>query len=231
MSVPTPAQFINSTLGTVWPPRAPQPLSSKDARTHALERFKLFISLLQFQREGAPGQPPIPFFLPLDNIHLAQPDDIADLHMPGIGIIPARGTNDAFNLGPPIIQEDTVDKFGPGTAVVRSSTYEETFILEVWAEKIAERVCLIAGLKEAMRLGDTSYSIRLTLPDYFGLVAQFALADSQYIDGDEVSRNRRRGHIFINLQVCEVFLTNVTPFRADVHTTILDGMLGSGVDC
>ena len=151
--------------------------------------------------------------------------------MPGFGIVPTRGINEAFGLGPPVILEDTVDVFAPGTALVRGSTYEETFILEAWASKQAERVALIAGMKQALFLDNKSYSIRLTLPDYFGMVAQFTLADSQYIDGDEVSRNRRRAHIFITLQVCEVFLTNVVPFRSTADLTVLDGNLGIGLDC
>ena len=52
------------------------------------------------------------------------------------------------------------------------------------------------------------------------MTAQFSMSESQYIDGDEVSRNRRRGHLFVQLTVCEVTLVNVRRLNAAVETNV-----------
>lgn len=223
--------LFNNTLGEVFPEQAAQPLPDKDARDYALERLKEYFCALIFQRTGGIGEPSIAFQLPEDSVHIAQPDDIKNLPLPGIGIIPGRGVHETYGLGPPVMLEKSVGIAGPGTALLRRGDYVENFVVEVWGSKIAERRALLAGLKSALRASDSSSSIYLSLPSYFDMTAGFMLNESQPIDGDEVSRNRRRGHLMVELRVCEVTLTNVRELNTSVGTTVLDGNLTMGLDC
>jgi hypothetical protein len=90
---------------------------------------------------------------------------------------------------------------------------------------------LVAGLKAAFRANDGSSAIFLSLPAYYNETAAFELIESQYIDGDEVSRNRRRAHLMVTMRVCEVTLVNVRQMNADVATTVLDGNVFLTLDC
>lgn len=230
-----PADFLyNNQLNAVWPPLPAPPLPHKDARAYALERLREYICALVFYRTGAvdptPG-PPIPFQLPVASVHLAQPDDITNLDMPAIGVIPGRGVHETYGLGPPDIIEGSDGLAGPGTVLLRQSEYIETFILEVWGSKNAERRALMAGLKAAFRNSDGSYAIRMQLPAYYDIIATYSLNESQYIDGDEPVRNRRRGHLMIEMRVDEVMPTNVRPLTAIVETTVLDASASVALDC
>ncbi len=227
-----PADFLyNNQLNVVWPPLPAPDLPHKDARTYALERLRDYICALIFQRTGGIGEPPIPFSLVPENVHLNQPDDITDLALPAIGVIPGRGTHESYGLGPPQLIEGTDGVGGPGTMLLRQSEYNETFVLEVWGSKIAERRALMAGLKAAFRQNDGSYELKMLLPDYFNIVASYSLNESQYIDGDEPVRNRRRGHLLIQLRVDEVVPVNVRPLTAIVEPTVLDGNTHLALDC
>lgn len=226
------ANFIfGSTLGTTWPAAPAQKLPDKDARYYALNALRTFISLLIFHRTNAPGERPIPFVVPKGSIMTEQPDDLRSAPMPGIAFLPGRVSHDTFGLGPPVAIEGTEDLHGDGTVLVRGGEHIETIILELWGSKIAERRALLAGLKVALRSDDGSTSIRLKLPEYYDQVVSFSLVDSQNIDGDEVSRNRRRAHIFLEMSVCEVFLVNTTTFEPTVDCQILDGNVNPALDC
>lgn len=215
-------QAIN-TFGNVWPPKPALPLPDKDPREHALERLREYICALEFMRTGDVGGKPIPFRLPLNTVFIAQPDSLVDLPLPGVGIVPGRGAHNTFGLGPPEVRDETFNVFAPGTAVAQLGEYSEVITIEVWGSKIAERRALMAGLKQAFRASDSSTAIYLSLPSYFGSVASFELVESLYIDGDEVARNRRRGHLFLNMRVCELALVNVVSLQVLDEVTVIDG--------
>ena len=223
---------FNSTLNVVMPPRPVPDLPDADARDYALYRFRDFLSCLIYRRRMAEGSPPNPFRVPKKSIHVHFPDDIKRATLPGFGMIPGAGIHDsAPELGPPRILEDSKDKFGPGTVLIRKSDYEETFTLEAWGAKHAERRALMAGVKCALRSSDRSYALQLTLPDYFNAVASFELDDSQYVEDDNTVRNRRRGHLFIKLNVCEVGLVNVVDINPQFELEVLDGNVHAQLDC
>jgi hypothetical protein len=223
--------LFNSTLNRVYPPMPAALLPDKDARDYALAKLREYLCALVFQRTGDVNGPTIPFSLPKDSIQIQQPDDIKNLPLPGIGIIPGRGVHESIGLGPPVVIESSKDIAGPGTALLRNGDYVEPVTIEVWGSKSAERRALVAGLKSALRASDGSYGIYLLLPEYYNMTAEFALNESQYIDGDEVSRNRRRAHLMVTMRVCEVTLTNVNDLNSSLETTVLDGNLGIGIDC
>lgn len=223
--------LANNQLGVVQPPRAAPPLPDKDAREYALERLRDYICALEFRRTNAPGQPAIGFQLPEASVQIQQPDDLVDLPLPGVGIVPGFGVHDTLGLGPPQVLEETRDQFAPGTALVLLGEYTERIAIEVWGSKVAERRGMMAGLKSALRASDTSSAVYLTLPDYYDMTAAFELLESQYVEGDEPARNRRRSHVFVLLRVCEVRLVNVVPLNVSAEVLTLDGSVVSAIDC
>lgn len=197
----------------VWPER-PQPnLPSYDARGAALKQFRAFLHELVFERAAGPGNPSVKFQVPLSSIHISQPDDGKPAAMPGFGIVPSQGVSESFGLGPADVDDESFERFAPGTALLVESDYTEDFVLECWGSKQAERRALVAGVKTAMRRNQDSYALRLRLPNYFDQVASFELLDTLYVDGDEVARNRRRALVTIRLNVAEVSLINMVRMR------------------
>jgi hypothetical protein len=208
----TASDMIADPLGVVYPPRSAQPLPDFDARTHALRRLREFISVLDLRRTGMKGQTK-QYRIPIRDIHYEQPDSVKDLAFPGVGMLPGRGRSTPYGLGAPRIDEGSIDVYGVGTALVCLSEYVEQFTIELWASQRAERRSLVAGITTALRSSETSYSIRLTLPNYFNRVATFALDDQQYVDDPDVVRGRRRAHLIVTLSVPEVVLVNVSRLR------------------
>jgi hypothetical protein len=200
-------------IGEVWPRRPDRPLADKDAREHALEQLRKFISLLVFRRTMEPGAPARGFRVPIDQIHVYQPDDAKLIKLPAIGFLPARGHHEEFGLGPPQPIEETQDVYGPGTVLVYQSDYVELFTVEVFAAKHAIRRGVMAGLKDVLRACDSSAAIGLKLPGYYDRVARFWMPDSQYVQEPEIVKNRRRGQLFIELRVPEVRLVDYVTMR------------------
>jgi hypothetical protein len=202
--------LATSPYGRVWPVRAEQALPDTDTRTIGLRRLAQFFSLLRFQRRGdRPGQT-IEFRVPSDNIYIEQPDNIAELKFPSIGILPGRGTSEPLGLGPAKVLEETWNEFKLGTVLVQQGEYTEDFTVEVWGNTRAERRALVAGISAALRSADDSYSTRILLPEYYNQIVAFTLNSQQHIDDVEVVRGRRRGHLFVNMRLPEVQLINVS---------------------
>jgi hypothetical protein len=195
-------------FGDVWPGPPSPPLQHKDARAHALNTLRTFVSLLRFRRTGeTPEGQPICFRVPEEMIHVYQPDDVQNHALrPGIGFLPGRATHEAYGLGPPEVLEDTADKFGDGLVLVRRSDHVETVPVEIVVSKAPERDGVVAGLKEALQLDDRSQSLRLVCSSYFDIVASFRLDESESIDDPSGTDNRRRAHLYVLLQVPEVAL-------------------------
>lgn len=212
--------------GTVVPLRARPKLQDRDSRDAAMRRLRDFIALVVFQLTGDQAKPTYPFSIPKDNIFTDQPDDLEKLPQPGVGFVPARGTHVPFGLGPAVAMEHTRDLYGEGTVLVKQSEYVEQFTVEVWTDKIAMRRAILAGLKQLFRMSDASYALQLTLPNYYDQVASFTLDDSQPIDDDAAVRNRRRGHLYVELRVTDVSLVNYV----ELDPTIIVEELGPGVE-
>jgi hypothetical protein len=218
-------------LGTVWPARPPRPLPDKDAREHSLEVLREFISRLVFRRTMEENVEPQGFQVPLDRIHIYQPDDPKEAGFPSIGFLPGRGFHESYGLGPPLPVENTVDVFGPGTVLVRQSDYVELFTIEILSAKHAVRRAIVAGLKTALRANDSSLSTDLKLANYFDQTARFWLDESTYMQEAAAVRNRRRAHLFVELRVAEVFLVDYVNMKLIVDlggveaTEVYDGNL------
>lgn len=206
-------------IGKVFPSRPLQPLPDFDARTHALRRLREFISVLDLHRTGMKGGQPIRYRIPIENIHIEQPDSVVDLKMPGVAFLPGRAEHFSYGLGSPELCEESIDLFGKGTALAKLSEHVEQIIVELWASERAERRSMVAGISTAFRMCSTSYALRLTLPNYYGLNATFALDSTQYIDDPDVVRGRRRAHLLVTMSVPEIVLVNVERLHPMVAVT------------
>lgn len=198
----------DSPWGATPGPESPD-LPDRDARSHALAALRRFISLLEFQRTGgsSSGGRPIGFRLPIEDVHTYMPDDVEQIpRAPSIGILPGQAQHETYGLGPPQELEETKDRYGCGTLLVRRGDYNELVGLEVFANEQAERRALRAGLMTALRINQNSSALRLRCDGYFDRVASFALEESMQIDDEPVLSRRRRTIIYCRMSVQEVTL-------------------------
>ncbi len=216
------ALIVGRWFGQVYPAKEPRPLPAADARDHALRRFREFLAALVFSRKGDTPGSTISFQVPIDSIFVDQPDDPQRLTFPAISIVSARGDHDTYKLGPFELQDDSLDVYGPGTALLEQGWYEEEFTLEVWGNHPADRLALLAGIKAAMRMSQRSYALILTLPNYYDQTAQFSLEASQSVDDPSVILGRRRAQLYIALGVSEVLLVNAATLQPAVVVQVVD---------
>jgi hypothetical protein len=152
--------------------------------------------------------------------HVYQADDgRGHAPKPGIGFLPGRARHEAYGLGPAVVLEETADLFGDGLVVVRRGDHVETVGVEVVGDKPQELQAIIAGLKVALTMDDKSGALRLRCDNYFGMVASFRLDESETLDDPDSTLNRRRGHLWILMQVPEVTLVRYRKMvvRAEVE--------------
>lgn len=217
-------EFVGQVFGegVGFPEQPALPLPGIDARTYALRAFADWLSTLQFARTGKKGGEDIQFCVPRKDIHVHQPDHVKDLEFPSICFLPQRGMYETFGLGPARLDDATCDVFGQGTALLQLAEYTESFIIEIWGSKIAERRAIVAGLETAMGSFDDSWAVTLRLKDYFDRTATFSLNEKQYIDEPDAVRNRRRAHMFVELTVGVVRLVNAVTLQpyAQVFTDV-----------
>jgi hypothetical protein len=198
-----------------------EPLPTTDARSAALGRLKLYVSLLRFRRAGDKGGAPIEFRVRPEDVLTEWPDNNHELHLPSVAFLPAPGELQAPALGPPRELEETVDEFGEGTVLVYESDYVETFTVEVWGASRAERRALVAGLKAAL-VGEASQALAMVLRDYYGQIATFLLLGAQNFDDPDVARNRRRAGLSVQLTVPEVRLARYPVLRPAESVLVLE---------
>lgn len=181
------------------PPFPAVPLPSEDARTYALRALGHWIHSLAFRRKMQNGAPADPFVITPERYHLEQPDNVENLQMPCVAILPGRGKYETRSLGPAEPDDSFV---GPdGTSLVIPWDYTETITMEVWGSKQSERRALVAGIEIAIGMYDGSTDLRLILTDYWAQVASFSLMEREIIDDIETPRGRRRAHFFLQMTV------------------------------
>jgi len=214
-------------VGATWPERPAPFLPDIGPREGGLRALREYMASLVFRRTMAPGDPPRGFKLPPERIHVFQPDDVVEMKMPSVAFVPiAGGTLDFYGLGPPTIQESSIDVHGPGTALYRIADIVEPFSIEVWSAKHATRRAIIEGLIVALSAFEESQSIRLRMPDYFNELVEFTLDTSTYFEEPDAVRNRRRAQIGSTLRAPILALANYTELRTQV---CLGGQDGSHV--
>lgn len=204
-------------------------LPSHDARWHALAQLRRYLGELVFNRSGGEGNPPIAFKLPLSSIHQFAPDDVRDLPIPGIGFLDSRGDSETYGLGPPEpLDELTISQGLPdGSYLLNVGNYVEQVTIECWGSKYHEVMALKAGIETALRTDDSGSAVYLKIPDYYGLVAAFSLANSYYVTGPETMLGRRRAHVIVDMDICEIVQVVGQPL---VNTYEIDWEIHENVD-
>lgn len=217
--------------GTPWgavgfPPRPNPPPPAADGRTACLRILRRFISELTFFREGdvdrATGKrgSPIPFQLPLRDIHIEWPDNETDLVFPSI-IFLSGGTATYDTIGfVSYVEEATRDIYAPGTVIAWMGEYVENLIIEIWTAKKAERRAILAGLEAAMSPTEQMYGLRFRVPEYFNQLVSYSLDTREIADEPDSALNRRRARLNVDMRFTQVSLVNYTPVIVEAAVAV-----------
>lgn len=210
----TPAKQLISGFGTEpWPPRPLRPLPAVNGRTVALRILARYISELTFHLPGDKGSnATVPFRVPLEDVHIEQPANVEALKMPSFVFLPGTGEYLPVGLGPSI-DESSFDVHAPGTALQTQSEYQETITIEAWAHSKPLRRSLVAALEVALVPTEVMYGIRFVMPDYYRQTVCFTLASSMMPDDPDAVRNRRWGHLSVEMRFDVVQLVNAATLK------------------
>jgi hypothetical protein len=225
------ALLQGTPFGEIFPPKQNPDFLAIDGRTAAMRVLRKYISFLQFFRAGDKGQPPIPFQIPIDDIHIEWPDNEVDMRFPSIVFLSqGRANYDAIGLGTNLL-EQTADRFGAGTVLQVQSEYTENFAIEIWASKKPERRAILAGLEVALTPTEQMYGIRFTVPEYYDQVCRFTLMDREIFDEPDGALNRRRARLYLEMTINMVALVNYRRIEPMMKTEVdVDEDTGVPVD-
>lgn len=223
-------------FGTVFPPKENPHFLTRDARTAALAVLKKYISFLTFFRpgnktpEGDVGEP-IPFSLPLEDIHIEWPDYAVELRYPSVVFLSlGRAKFDAIGLTA-YLDEKTADLFAPGTAFQVQNEYTENFAIEIWANKKPERRSILAGLEVALTPSEQYYGLRLKVREYYNQYVMFTLMEREIFDEADAALGRRRARLYLEMRIITGTLVNFKRVEAMMKTEVdVDQDTGSPVD-
>lgn len=193
-----------------------------DGRTVALRTLKKYLGEVTFYRHGgyslnAAGakieNPPIDFRIPARDIHVEWPDSVEDLAMPSLAFLSTREAEyEAIGMTS-YVEEDTVDKYEPGTVLIWLYEFVETFSIEVWCETKAQRRAIVAGIERALCPLEYMSGVRFKMPDYYDQLVCFALQGRELVDDDFAVRNRRRARMSVEMRHNVVALVPVNPLE------------------
>lgn len=230
------SKFIKGVMqgrpwGDVEPPLPSPPGMHIDGRTAALRILRRYMSELTFFRSGdritdATAEadevygPPVAFRVPEKNIHIEHPDNVDQMELPAIVVIPGQGTYESLGLGT-VIDESTRDRFAPDTAVLLTSEYRETIQLEVWGAGKAERRAVIIGLETALTPTEFMAGVRFRMPAYFDQLVLFSLGGRRIVEED-AGRNRRRALLDVEMSLNVCSLVNVVDLKPIILTEVTD---------
>lgn len=211
---------LEQSLLLVYPDRKMRPLPDKGARYHSMLQLREFFSRLVYQRTNAKGTQA--FQVPKDHIHIYQPDNVAeDPIKMGISFVPGSYSYDekwVYALGELEAEEETIDKYAPGTVIFTLGYYVEDFTVQSWATKYATVRALNEGNRHAMRVmasNGGNGQLQLNCPDYYDQVACFQIISGPGYSPDLVSevQGKRMAELQVELWVPEVALLDYRHMR------------------
>lgn len=156
-----------------------------DARTALARGIKEYLEQLQWTAQGGRH---IRFERVLDV--WAEPEDGKAGYPCAVVQGTGPGTYDASKFSP---SPSDKDRLPSGLFLVSPCELVQAFQVEVWAVDPEERLAIVAMLESAL-IAPTSwlYGIRLSLPHYFGLVAEYEFTGLNYIDSEQDAVRRYR---------------------------------------
>ncbi len=213
-------------FGEVYPKREPPRSPVYDGRTAALRILKLYFQELTFYRPGGRDartgeqNAPIAFQVPERDIHVEWPDDEEDLKLPALALLAqAPADYDAIGMTN-YVQEETRDKYSPGTVLIWMSEAVEKFVVEVWAETKQQRRSIKAGLEQALSPLQQMAGLRFRMPDYYDQLVCFALETSEIVDDEQATFLRRKARLVIEMRFNVVALVNVSELDPRMVATV-----------
>lgn len=159
-----------------------------DARTALSRGLKEYLEQLEWTASGGRR---IRFERVLDV--WAEPEDGKAGYPSAVVQGAGAGTYDASKLSP---SADSKDRLPNGLYLLSPCELTQTLQVEVWASDSEERLAIVAMLEQAL-IAPTSwlYGIRLALPHYFGLVAEYEFTGLNYLDSEQDAGRRKRNAV------------------------------------
>lgn len=212
-------RLADRVLGSAYP-GAQRRLPEKDAREHALDALRALIAEVDFAKPGDAGT----FRIPVDRVYAEWPQSqIKEPRLPAVGVSGfAQASVEHDFIGGPQLLEDTLGRYGRGTALAWVGTHEEALTLEPWCRSDPERQAVLAGLKAVFRASEARGSLLVPLPCYFDRVARFTLTGVTVPDEPEsVATGKRRLLLTVALWVPDVLLVDAGTMRPVVRTAVV----------
>lgn len=209
--------IIGKPFGTVFPLRQRNlaTIPPEDGRTAALRVLALYISELVFYRRGDKEGEPIAFSIPLTDIHIEQPNNDVDVHLPCVVFTQDQDeTYESRGLATDL-DESSADVHQSGTVLQVQYDQTETFVTEIWATSKPERRALIAGLQTCLTPTEQWYGIRFKMPDYYGVMVVFTPVSNTRPDEQSV-RGRRIARMRMEMRFEVVALVDYRPLTPSI---------------
>jgi hypothetical protein len=221
------ALLQGTPFGDLIPPRAPVPAATQqeDGRTAALRVLREYVTQLVFYCPSGEVTPygavgtPTAFQIRPENFHIDWPDSIDDLRFPAAFVMPSRAKYDPIGLVA-YIEEETRDRYAPGTVLQWQAEYQEVVNLELWASKMPELRSMVAGIETAISPTEQLSGIRFRMPMYFNELVCFTLNRRENYGEADAARGARRLQLEIEMRFTLVALVNADAFRPEVFTNV-----------
>ncbi len=225
--------------GSVWPKRAPVPaaLQQVDGRTVALRVLRDYVCALVFYLPGevTPGArkagPPIPFQVRPENFHIEwQRVEADNFKMPCVVVEGSRGDYDAIGLVS-YVEEETRDRYAPGTVLQWQAEYVETINLELWASEEPALRSMLAGIETAISPTEQMSGLRFRMPDYYDELVCFTLNRRENYGEADASKGRRRAQVEVEMRFNVVALVDALPLQVQTNVEVnVDNDTGLPID-
>jgi hypothetical protein len=223
-------------FGEVYP-RRPTPIPPVyDGRTAALRILRKYISELTFYRPGGKDvignqKDPIAFSIAERDIHVERPDDEEEMRLPALALL-AKTNGDYEAIGmTSVVEEDSFEKYAPGTVLIWMSEYSENFDIEIWAETKQQRRAITLGLEQALSPIEQMAGIRFLMPDYYEQLVCFELQTREVIEDDTDLLVRRKAKMEVQMRFNVVALVPVNLLEPAVDVLVdADEKTGLGIE-
>lgn len=224
--------LAGTPFGTNFYGRANPPPPAADGRTAALKILRLYISELTFYRPGKKDGMAIPFQIGEEAMYIDWPENEEHLFVfPRIAMISASPAQYAMIGLNSYVEEETRDRFAPGTVVQWQSEYTETIGLEIYASSKPELRAIISGLEVAMTPTEQWYGLRFKVPEYYDQLVCFALANRENPAEDMAADGRRRAKLMLEMRMNMVALVNCVELqKPQIEANVDSGCDGEDVE-
>lgn len=150
---------------------------------------------------------------------------------PVAAVLPTPTRYDASRMTPALLEDTWEPKHQVGCGLYKLADVEADFEILVRTASVEERTVIMAGVEESFQsdgvlmdpLG-AIYGVNLPMPEYWNLVAGFALKASRVLDDEDRAMREHREAVFtVTGWAPQVKLAPVRPMRPTVRL-VIDGV-------